>query len=194
MAGVIYGAFYVKGKVNVREVKTWENNQLGSKRYDEAFVEELSAHNQTPEGVDALWRVYALDQQGNAFVEKNGEVRHLLPNSYDMANPAETALNVNTMVNIKRPKEHRKMQPTFYHVNSKSPDANGRRNRAFFTGISNRKEPSTWSNTSPGLLTVTRCHLCLNVPTTLKAIPGPMELCSIFCVSNFALPVCSCEK
>jgi len=119
LTSVIYSAFYIEGKVHQKGMQTWQQHYSTANPQKQAdFVEELSAHNLTPDGVDASWKVYAKDPQGNSFVEKNGDVRPLQANSYEMANPYEQNLSINTMVNIKRPKENRKAQPTFYHVNS----------------------------------------------------------------------------
>jgi hypothetical protein len=122
LSSVIYSAFYVNGKVNAKCVEDWEKPYKaayqGKGASTNEFIDELSSYNKTVEGSDKFWRVYALDQQGNAFVEKNGDVRQLSPNSYDFAQAGEQKLSINVMVNIKQPKEHRNMQPTFYYVNS----------------------------------------------------------------------------
>ncbi len=119
LTSVIYSAFYVKGQINAQSVKAWEKQQSHMNHpQDEAFVEELSTHNSTTDGHDPFWRIYAVDQQGNTYVEKNGEVRQLYPNTYEFANASETTPQVNSMVNITRAKEHRDVHPTFYHVNS----------------------------------------------------------------------------
>ncbi|MDF1695978.1 MAG: T3SS effector HopA1 family protein [Saprospiraceae bacterium] len=119
LSSVIYSAFYVTGEVNEAGLNYWKGGHYSPKTdASKKFIEDLSKHNRTPEGSHKFWRVYALDQQGNAFVEKNGEVRQLLPNSYEYVKEGETQLQTNSMVHIKRPKEHRDLQPTFYHLNS----------------------------------------------------------------------------
>jgi len=136
LSAVIYSAFYVEGRVHSKGMKSWESHhQVPNQGGRDAFIDELSAHNHSSDGVDASWRVYALDPQGNAFVEKNGDVRQLIPNSYEMANPTETALNVNTLVNIKRTKEYREAQPTFYHVNSEALMPTGEEIGRFYWNI-----------------------------------------------------------
>ncbi|MDX1911950.1 MAG: T3SS effector HopA1 family protein [Saprospiraceae bacterium] len=119
LSSVIYGAFYIKGKVSAQGMKDWEHS---AHKYinggDEAFVEELSRYNRSTDHLDQFWRVYAIDQQGNTFVEKNGDVRPLQLDAFTYANPAETSLQINSMVHIKQPKEHRNVQPVFYYVNS----------------------------------------------------------------------------
>lgn len=119
LSSVIYGAFYVKGEVKPKAMQDWEQLHFHpGQEQDMAFIEELSKHNQSREQLDKFWRVYALDQQGNAYVEKNGEVRPLQAGTYEFANVGETSLAVNSIVHIKQTREYRELQPTFYHVNS----------------------------------------------------------------------------
>ncbi len=88
--------------------------QLPEKNQD--FIKKLSAANGSSTGLDMNWRVYALNDSGNAFVEKNGEVRHLPLQGFQFANPADQQLKMGIYVHIVRQKESTILQPSFYYV------------------------------------------------------------------------------
>ena len=80
------------------------------------FVQKLSAANGSTSGLDMNWQVYSVNESGNAFVEKNGEVRLLPSQGFQFANPANQQLQVGTYVQIVRQKESTTLQPSFYYV------------------------------------------------------------------------------
>lgn len=80
------------------------------------FVQQLSASNYSSTGLDLSWTIYAIDKGGNAFVEKNEEIRHLPPTGFRFANPANQQLKIGTQVHLLRQKESSHTQPSFYYV------------------------------------------------------------------------------
>lgn len=85
------------------------------KQERDAFMDTLSKSNHSTKEPDKNWRIYAVDHQGNAFAEKNGNLRQVTVNTY-VPNPAQPTLAVNQTVDFKRQRENRAAQPVFYHV------------------------------------------------------------------------------
>lgn len=92
------------------------NDSLPSIAERALFMNDLSAANCSTDGLDLYWKIYAVDQQGQAFAQKNGVLRQLLPNMYTYANPQQTQPIVNQYVHFHRQKENKKAQPVFYYV------------------------------------------------------------------------------
>ena len=83
----------------------------------EAFMDQLSQANMSTNGLDYNWNIYNIDPaSGNAYIQKNDELRWLQPNGYQFANPNQKKAILNTKVNLIRSKEKRDIQPVFYHV------------------------------------------------------------------------------
>ncbi|MGH1338774.1 MAG: T3SS effector HopA1 family protein [Aureispira sp.] len=91
----------------------------------EAFMNTLSAANCSTEGLDYYWKVYHVSPNGQAFAQKNGVLRPLIPHTYttnttwngappNNAPPAPPVIN--QYVHFHRQKENRKAQPVFYHI------------------------------------------------------------------------------
>ena len=79
------------------------------------FMEFLSYSNNSKPDPDKNWQVYAVDPQGNAFAQKNGELRQVLPNSF-VPDPMYPTLAVNQTISFVRQRENKVAQPVFYYV------------------------------------------------------------------------------
>ncbi|WP_430411627.1 T3SS effector HopA1 family protein [Kordia sp.] len=111
LTNTIYAKFYCGIKNGDHSSK------IPPKGEREAFMEELSKENASTNGFDYHWNIYNVDAStGNAYVQKNGELRWLQPNGYQFVNPQQKQAAINTKVNIIRQKENRNIQPVFYHV------------------------------------------------------------------------------
>jgi len=92
-------------------------SKIPPKAERETFMNELSQANTSVNGLDYHWKIYNIDTStGNVYIQKNGELRWLRPNTYQFANPQQKQAALNTFVNIHRQKESRNLQPVFYHV------------------------------------------------------------------------------
>ncbi|WP_420575088.1 T3SS effector HopA1 family protein [Kordia sp.] len=92
-------------------------SKIPPKAAREEFMNALSQANASTNGFDYHWNIYNIDTKtGNVYIQKNGELRWLQPNSYQFANPQQKQAIVNTKVNITRQKENKNIQPVFYHV------------------------------------------------------------------------------
>ncbi|MEM1318812.1 MAG: T3SS effector HopA1 family protein [Bacteroidota bacterium] len=121
LAGSIYNVFYCQGTSGEAGLeKSSQLENMPSKDDREAFMQTLSAANKTVDGYDYYWSVYAVDANGNSFVQKNGAYRNLTPMGFQFANQSDTKLNVGTMVHILIKKENKEVQPVFYHVYSQA--------------------------------------------------------------------------
>lgn len=111
LTNTIYAKFYCGIKNGNHTSK------IPPKAEREAFMNELSKANTSENGFDYNWNIYNIDATtGSTFVQKNGELRWLQPNTYQFANPQQKQPAINTKVGIVRQKENRNLQPVFYHV------------------------------------------------------------------------------
>ncbi len=111
LTNTIYAKFYCGIKNDNHTSK------IPSKVARDEFMNELSQANTSVNGLDYHWNIYNIDTKtGNAYVQKNGELRWLQPNGYQFVNPQQKQAIVNTKVNLIRQKENRNLQPVFYHV------------------------------------------------------------------------------
>ncbi|BDS09689.1 T3SS effector HopA1 family protein [Aureispira anguillae] len=104
----LYGKFYCDNAAS--------QHQLPPITEREHFMNQLSAANCSSDGLDMNWKIYAVDQKGQAFAQKNGVLRHLIPNTYKYATPQQTQAVVNQYVHFYRQKENKKAQAVFYYV------------------------------------------------------------------------------
>jgi hypothetical protein len=111
LTNTIYAQFYCGIKNGDHSSK------IPPKGEREAFMDKLSPANTSTNGLDYNWNIYNIDAaSGNAYIQKNDELRWLQPNGYHFANPNQKQAIVNTKVNLIRSKEKRDIQPVFYHV------------------------------------------------------------------------------
>ncbi len=121
LAGSLYNIFYCSGTSTDAGLNN--KSQLETMPPTEARAEHmelLSAANKTVDSFDPYWSVYAVDANGNAFVQKNGAYRTLMPNGFQFVTQGDTQLKVGTMVHITIKKENKEVQPVFYHVYSQA--------------------------------------------------------------------------
>ena len=119
VASAIYGQFYCLGKTNMKTYQDLHSNtNYPDKNKRDKSIAILSKLNTTEEKEDKLWNVYNIDQSGNAFVTKNGEVRYLVPNQWTFSDPKDQQLKIGAYVNLKVQKEDTQVQEVFYHVRS----------------------------------------------------------------------------
>lgn len=102
----IYSNYYTRPHQESSELKI-----------DQHFKEKLSAANQTKASYDYNWQVYHIDAKGNAFAQKNGELRTLQQAQYVMADPKKK-IAVNEWVHIILKKEDPDIQAPFFYVYS----------------------------------------------------------------------------
>ncbi len=115
MTGRIYSTFYVSGNAEGE----WMNDQdQPTQQEKNAFMDTLSAANQSVERWDAWWSVTSIDAHGHVTVQKNGATRRLVPHEWQPALPGNAPLAVGAFVSVLVRKEHREMQPVFYYVYS----------------------------------------------------------------------------
>ncbi|MEM6686531.1 MAG: T3SS effector HopA1 family protein [Bacteroidota bacterium] len=111
LTNTIYSRFYCGIK------KENHTSKIPPKAAREAFMSELSQANTSTDGFDYHWKTYNIDAKtGSVYIQKNGELRWLPPNSFQFVNPQQKQAALNTFVNISRQKENRTLQPVFYHV------------------------------------------------------------------------------
>ena len=111
LTNTIYSKFYC----GIKNDK--HTSKLPPKTEREGFMNELSQANTSTNGFDYHWNIYNIDTKtGSVYVQKNGELRWLQPNSFQFVNPQQTQAAINTKVNLSRQKENRNLQPVFYHV------------------------------------------------------------------------------
>jgi hypothetical protein len=110
LTGTIYSHYYC-GVANDKDVY-----KKPSKSAQQAFMNELSKANASRGGLDYNWKIYSVDPSGNAFVQKDGDLRWLQPNSFQYQNPRQQRHQVNTFVHIKKIRDSRTIQDVFYHV------------------------------------------------------------------------------
>jgi hypothetical protein len=115
LANALYGAFYCTGHTDAT-APAETAPPLPAPAAREESMARLSAANQTPDGFDPQWTVYSVDAHGNAFVNKNGQLRQLIANQWEFANADETSLRVGTVVRLRTLREDKSVQPVFYHV------------------------------------------------------------------------------
>lgn len=99
---------------------------LPSKKEREAFMNVLSNSNRSTLDPDRNWKIYAVDAQGNAFAQKNGDVRAVVQGTY-VVNPEQKGFAVNQKVDFLRYRENKAAQPVFYYVYGNTylaPDCN----------------------------------------------------------------------
>ncbi len=109
LSSKIYSCFYCGIEEN-------DNQLLPSKKERDLFMDDLSAANKSNNGYDPQWMIYSKDHAGNVFAQKNGQLRWLQPNSYQLTQPGNLPAEVNTHVNIIRQKENKDSQQVFYYV------------------------------------------------------------------------------
>lgn len=119
LSGILYSQCYCFPFAKSSE-KSPLKNVLPMDEEGKQFVDELSRSNFTREGWDRGWVVYNTDGKGQAFVKKNGELMHLMPDAYRFTDPQRQALKPNTPVDIKIKKEDKNIQPGFYFVYSEN--------------------------------------------------------------------------
>jgi hypothetical protein len=115
LAQTLYSTFYCAGTAELTAATALHPTMPDPAEHART-IQLLSEANTTPNGFDPFWKVYAIDNQGNAFVSKNSFQRQLMPNQWVFDNPAETRLQVGTLVKLLLPKEDTTVQPVFYHV------------------------------------------------------------------------------
>lgn len=113
ISGRIYSTFYVSGNP---EGEWLAENAHPNQAEKDAFMDALSAANQTVERWDPWWVVTYIDQHGNVTVQKNGVNRPLVPQEWQPAAPTQGPLAVGARVSVLLRKEHRNLQPVFYYV------------------------------------------------------------------------------
>jgi hypothetical protein len=91
-------------------------NKKPSKGEQQTFMDQLSKANTSKGGLDYNWKIYSVDPSGNAFVQKDGELRWLQPKTFQYLNPRQQQPQINTFVHIHKQRESRTIQPVFYHV------------------------------------------------------------------------------
>ena len=111
LTNTIYTKFY-------SGIKNGEHtSKIPPKAERNEFMNQLSQANTSVSGFDYHWNIYNIDTTTkNVYVQKNGELRWLQPNSYRFVNPQQKQAAVNTKVNLTRQKENKNIQPVFYHV------------------------------------------------------------------------------
>lgn len=90
--------------------------QLPSIAERSAFMDTLSAANVSSNGLDLNWRIYHINPNGQAFAQKNGIFRQLLPNTFVYANSQQKQPILHQYVHFHRQKENRKAQAVFYYI------------------------------------------------------------------------------
>jgi len=120
LAYALYGTYYCTGTTQRPAGPAPVAAPLPSPAARARTIEQLSAANATETGFDYQWTVYAIDAQGNAFVSKNGALRQLVAGQWAHENPAETRLQVGTVVRLAVGKEDTTAQPVFYHVRGRA--------------------------------------------------------------------------
>lgn len=116
LAQALYGTFYCAGTSTPAAPPKSLAPPMPAPAELARTTQLLSEANATPNGFDPAWTVYAFDAHGNAFVQKNGAQRQLLPNQWVFANPTPTGLQIGSVVKLLITKEDTTMQPVFYHV------------------------------------------------------------------------------
>ena len=118
LSGILYGQcycypFFKKGeKMPEPKATVTESSK--------EFINYLSQYNFTKEGWDRGWVVYNTDGKNHTFVQKNGELKYLIPGDYRFSDPKQQGLKVNTPVDIKIKKEDKDNQYGFYFVYSEA--------------------------------------------------------------------------
>ena len=91
------------------------SQRLPSKQARDQFMDGLSQYNQTQQGLDKNWIIYAVDGEGKAYAVKNECLRQVTPNSYVVDPHApQKPLAVNQRIDFHVQTEDRDSQPTFY--------------------------------------------------------------------------------
>ncbi|MDO7884226.1 T3SS effector HopA1 family protein [Hymenobacter cheonanensis] len=115
---VLYGTYYCTGSTSA---PTPPALALPLPAARQTCIERLSAANQTADGFDPAWTVYAVDAHGTAWVTKNGQLRSLAPGQWEPAGPGEAPTpHVGAVVRLRISREDRTAQPVFYHVRSRA--------------------------------------------------------------------------
>lgn len=116
LAQALYGTFYCAGTGSPPGPPKSGQPPLPAPTELARTTQLLSEANATPNGFDPAWTVYAFDTYGNAFVQKNGAQRQLLPNQWVFTNPTEASLQIGSVVKLLIAKEDTTLQSVFYHV------------------------------------------------------------------------------
>jgi hypothetical protein len=111
----LYSAFYCPGHTDATAPPEAAPPMPTPAAREESMA-RLSAANQTPDGFDPQWAVYSVDSHGNAFVNKNGQLRQLMVGQWEFMNADETSLKVGALVRLRISREDKAVQPVFYHV------------------------------------------------------------------------------
>jgi len=120
LGNTLYSSFYCGVP------KESSKNNFPSKKEREEFMETLSKSNHSTLDPDRNWSIYAVDAGGNAFAQKNGDLRAVTAGTY-VTKPEQPAFAVNQKIDFLRYRENRAAQPVFYYVYGNTflaPDCN----------------------------------------------------------------------
>lgn len=100
------------------------NTPLPEQEHRDAFMDRLSEKNFSTVEPDPNWKIYAIDEQNNAFAQKNGVLRPVTANTFV---PQEGPLKMQQNISFYRQKENKRAQTVFYYVYGNTylaPDSN----------------------------------------------------------------------
>ena len=112
----IYAYFYMTGKID----PDGETNEFDlALEISDTMGDLLSESNQTEEGIDYNWTIYA-HNNGLFYAENQGELRQLSQQEV-VQNTYNQPIQIGSKVAIKTQRENRQIQPQFYHSYSSKP-------------------------------------------------------------------------
>lgn len=127
LTGTLYSHFYCKTPLS------HDFSRLHDVKEADSFIQNLSQSNHSTRQPDRNWRIYHLDQSGNAYAEKNGKLRPVIANTFqpsqyclpqagaangDAGVGARVGLQVNQRIDFFRQGESTNAQPAFYYIHS----------------------------------------------------------------------------
>ena len=88
---------------------------LPPKQECEYFMEQLSKANQSFRQFDRNWKVYEIDQDKQAYAQKNGELRIVYPKTY-ISHNQENPLAIGDLIDFYCFRESKTQQAVFYYI------------------------------------------------------------------------------
>lgn len=115
----LYSNFYCRDSVEaIRKADKKTEPKINDVEHKKTIA-ILSQLNATTDRTDTFWKVYSIDPNGTCYVQKNGEVRCLMPNEWEFSDKNETHLKIGSVVHLKIKREDTAIQSVFYHVKSR---------------------------------------------------------------------------
>lgn len=156
----VYNVFYTPGNPAGEWLPAHKDWPQAEK---DAFMDQLSAANQTEEGWDYWWAVSNIDPQGTVTVQKNNTFRTLVPNEWQPATTLDGPLALGMMVHLRCTKENRKIQTVFYYVNAQELMPYGAQIGRFYFNL----KPAAAASLVKGLTTLLNAY---RIPFSFKCL------------------------